>query len=51
MGFRVRFEELGVELREDVADACCFVCELDGKERFEEREELRGYFRLEGGHV
>ena len=51
MVFCEGFEELGIELGEDVADAGGFVGELAGEEGFEEGEEVRGGGGVEGGHV
>lgn len=51
MGFGVGFEELRVELAEDVADARVFVAEFHAEEVLEEGEEVRGDFGLEVGHV
>ena len=51
MRFGVGAEELEIKLGEDIPDPVCFVGELHAEEGFEEREELWGYFRLEGRHV
>lgn len=44
VGLVVGFEELLVELEEDVVDFCAFVGEGDGEEGFEEGDELGGDF-------